>query len=384
MLSTHRQAELDWLRGLMLVLMTVTHLPTWFSAQLGQPLGYVSAAEGFVFVSAFLVGSVYTRIARNQGFAAVRWRLWRRTVQIYLAHVAVLLFLLWALLPIAVGKGALPVTDLASFYLRQPDQALVGGLMLVYNPPLLDILPMYVLFMAVSPLLLERASRRGWRGIAAASAGLWLLAQLGGGKPIYESIAALFALPVPYDQTGAFSFLGWQAMWVGGLWAGTRSVDADPVPSIRSQPVLMAAAAIAVVFFFWRHWAGQGPSAAPLIAHALDKWHLGALRIVDFTALLVLVIAARRTIAQWAQRSVLATLGKVSLTVFCAHIVICLAALASVADPAPAQLHWRDSALLASTLVTLYLIALVSVEGKRAVPRLRAAINARLAARTVR
>ena len=80
----------------------------------------------------------------------------------------------------------------------------------------------------------------------------------------------------------------------------------------------------------------------------------------------------------------LATLGKVSLTVFCAHIVICLAALASVADPAPAQLHWRDSALLASTLVTLYLIALVSVEGKRAVPRLRAAINARLAARTVR
>jgi len=56
-----RQTELDWLRGLMLVLMTVTHLPTWFSAHLGQPFGFVSAAEGFVFLSAYLVGSVYWR-----------------------------------------------------------------------------------------------------------------------------------------------------------------------------------------------------------------------------------------------------------------------------------------------------------------------------------
>ena len=54
-----RQAELDWLRGLMLVLMTLTHVPTWFGAHLGQPFGFVSAAEGFVFLSAFLVGCVY-------------------------------------------------------------------------------------------------------------------------------------------------------------------------------------------------------------------------------------------------------------------------------------------------------------------------------------
>ncbi|HKP64992.1 MAG TPA: OpgC domain-containing protein, partial [Casimicrobiaceae bacterium] len=42
-----RQTELDWLRGLMLVLMTITHLPTWFSSHVGQPFGFVSAAEGF-------------------------------------------------------------------------------------------------------------------------------------------------------------------------------------------------------------------------------------------------------------------------------------------------------------------------------------------------
>src|SRR5512132_649391 len=101
-----RYTELDGLRGLMLVLMTVTHLPTWFSAALGQPFGFVSAAEGFVFVSAFLVGSVYSRIARERGEAAMRRVLWRRTGKIYLAHAGVLLFLLWVLVPIAVARGA--------------------------------------------------------------------------------------------------------------------------------------------------------------------------------------------------------------------------------------------------------------------------------------
>jgi fucose 4-O-acetylase-like acetyltransferase len=98
----------------------------------------------------------------------------------------------------------------------------------------------------------------------------------------------------------------------------------------------------------------------------------------------VLVVYARALVAQWAQRSVLATLGKASLTVFCTHLVICLAALVVVADPAPAALHWRDSALLAATLLTLYATALVFVEGKRIVPVLIASLSARLASRTAR
>lgn len=381
MRQAYRQAELDWLRGLMLVLMTVTHLPTWYSAKLGQPFGFVSAAEGFVFISGFLVGSVYTRIARDAGFASVRWRLWRRTAQIYVAHVGVLLFLLWILLPVAVTRGAHPITDLASFYLQQPDQALIGGLMLVYNPPLLDILPMYVLFIAVSPLLLEFGTwRRGWLAIGVGSIALWLLAQFDVGHVLYDGLAKVIALPVPYRQTGAFSFMAWQAIWVAGLWAGTRSVDGNPWPRSRSAPVIAVAAMMALAFFCWRHWAGQVPNTYPMVVHALDKWHLGVLRLVDFASLVVLTLAVRSTFARWAERSVLATMGKVSLTIFCAHVVICLAALASVADPAPAHLHWRDSALLGFTMATLYLIALLSVEGRRALP----ALSARLAARMAR
>ena len=52
--------ELDALRGLMLVLMTLTHLPTRLTTPTGQPFGYVSAAEGFVLLSAFMAGMVYS------------------------------------------------------------------------------------------------------------------------------------------------------------------------------------------------------------------------------------------------------------------------------------------------------------------------------------
>ena len=59
----------DLLRGLMLVLMTLTHLPTRLTNPFGQPFGYVSAAEGFVLLSGYMAGLVYGRLAFRQGIA---------------------------------------------------------------------------------------------------------------------------------------------------------------------------------------------------------------------------------------------------------------------------------------------------------------------------
>ena len=55
-----RRPELDALRGLFLVWMTLTHLPTRFSDFVNQPLGFISSAEGFVFISALLVGGIFS------------------------------------------------------------------------------------------------------------------------------------------------------------------------------------------------------------------------------------------------------------------------------------------------------------------------------------
>jgi hypothetical protein len=378
-----RQGELDWLRGVMLVLMTITHLPTWFGAHVGQPFGFVSAAEGFVFLSAYLVGSVYARTARERGFPAMRRALWSRTLKVYVAHIALLLFLLWLLVPIALARGAHAITDLASFYVLHPHVALVSGLVLAYNPPLLDILPMYVLFLAMSPFVLEHGLRRGWGALLTLGAALWLFAQYGGGRHVYESVARLVDWPVPYSQTGAFSFLAWQLLWLIGVRAGalTQGTHAEPARPRASaaKPAsrygLWVAALLAAFFFAWRHGVGQVPFGTDAALNALfDKWHLGPLRLLNFAVLAVIIVHGRRVLAAWAERSSIAMLGRASLTVFSVHLLLCLALLALVGEPIHSHASLLDAVLLAGTLLTLYGVARLSLGGEDALRARRKAL----------
>ena len=366
-----RQAELDWLRGLMLVLMTVTHVPTWFGAHLGQPFGFVSAAEGFVFLSAFLVGSVYSHMARKRGFAAMRKAALGRAAKVYAAHVALVLFLFFVLVPFAASHGAHAITDLASFYVERPRVALVAALALGYNPPLLDILPMYVLFIAASPRLIEFGSRRGWGPLLAVSAALWLFAQLGGGRHVYESIARLVEWPVPYAQTGAFSLLAWQLLWLVGLRAGALKAEAGIAARVERpwpRALVFGALALAAVFFVIRHVTGQVPSATHASLNVLfDKWHLGPLRLANFALLAILAVHWRGALAAWAARSMIATLGRASLTVFTAHLVLCLAILATAGEMLAAHPSVEGAVLVMGTLVTLYAVARVTLAGGKTV-----------------
>ena len=366
-----RQAELDWLRGLMLVLMTLTHVPTWFGARLGQPFGFVSAAEGFVFLSAFLVGRVYSQIARKRGFPAMRKAAFGRAAKVYAAHVGVLLFLFFVLVPFATSHGAYAIMDLASFYVERPRVALVAGLALGYNPPLLDILPMYVLFIAASPRIIEFGTRRGWGPLLALSAALWLFAQLGGGRHVYESIARLLEWPVPYAQTGAFSLLAWQLLWLVGVRAGSLAAEARvtgqaerPWPRALIFVALSVAAALLVV----RHLTGQVPSAThPALNALFDKWHLGPLRLANFAVLAILAVHWRHVLVAWASRSMIATLGRASLTVFTAHLVLCLAILATAGEALVAHASFEGAVLVVGTLVTLYAVARVALARERTV-----------------
>jgi hypothetical protein len=381
-----RQAELDWLRGLMLVLMTTTHLPTWFSMHAGQPFGFVSAAEGFVFLSAYLVGSVYSHKARTHGYAAMRRALWSRALKVYVAHVALLLFLLLLLVPIAVSRDAHAITDLASYYVERPHLALASGIVLAYNPPLLDILPMYVLFLVASPLVLGYAARRGFGVLLSLSAVLWLFAQYDGGRHVYESVAALVGWPVPYGATGAFSFTAWQFLWLVGLRLGAnRSAPAPQRRPSWSGFGIVAALGVAGTFFVWRHVIGQVPFGADAMLNPLfDKWHLGPLRLLNFAVLAVIVVHARPTLIAWARHSSIATLGRASLIVFSTHLLICLALLTIIGDAPRRHLSIFETALLLGTLLALYGVAHASVGGGDVIRARGRALAARVSARAGR
>src|SRR5438093_8946550 len=111
----------------MLTLMTLGHLPTRFSEYTGQLFGFVSDAEGFVFLSAFMVGWVYVARAHKSGIPAMRHAVWRRAFMLYACQLGLLLFLLAIVVPIEVTKSQPAITNLVSFFEHEPLAAFSSG-----------------------------------------------------------------------------------------------------------------------------------------------------------------------------------------------------------------------------------------------------------------
>jgi hypothetical protein len=355
-----RRPELDALRGLMLILMTVTHVPTVYSMWLSQPFGYVSAAEGFVFLSAYLVGAVYTRTAIEHGVEAMRARLWRRAGVVWLCQAGMLLFLFTMIAQVGLLTGRRSIKNLISFYLAEPVDALWTGLALIYNPPLLDILPMYVLLMLASPVALAIGlRRRGWTLVIAVSLTLWLLAQFGLSQASYNAIVRATGLRVPLHETGAFELVAWQFLWILGLWMGSRR---EAIPNRRGFPGWLVGFSLvfAAACLIWRHAVGQTPFEPHQLNLLFDKWRLGPLRLLDFFALLVIVARFGPYVAARWRFKMLEALGRASLPAFCAHLVIVLVVLSITGDRVGTAPLWLDTMVLGLALAGVYAVALVS------------------------
>src|SRR5208283_3971240 len=112
--------------------------------------GYVTAAEGFVFLSGLVAGRVYTRYSAAESGAL----LWRRALTragfIYSFHVLTFLILFGLAVLFSVKTWGLE-TWTPRFY-EHPVSALLMGITLTYQPEGLDILPMYAVFILTVPV----------------------------------------------------------------------------------------------------------------------------------------------------------------------------------------------------------------------------------------
>ena len=374
-----RRPELDALRGLFLVWMTLTHLPTRFSDFVNQPIGFISSAEGFVFISALLVGRLYMRDLQSNP-ANVRARLWKRSLKIYGYHLLMLTFAFTVIAEIAIHTHKAALINLLDFYLAHPLVAIVGSVLLLYCPPLLDILPMYVTFLFLTPLALSAAARFGWKWILAGGAAVWLLAQFGLRDLAHNWIVQLTHLQIPLQETGAFNLFAWQAVWIVGLWLGARSATATATAPLFKIPGWAAALAAAVCLFFIGvrfQWLGPHLTSQAL-GLKLDKWQIGPLRVLNLIAFTVLVYWARKFLLRIVSIEPFLTLGKASLRVFCAHIVFVFAGLTMLYGDFNSdgldQLHGIPAILLlTATFGSLLWLASNEVRKKRAEKQLAAA-----------
>jgi hypothetical protein len=363
-----RRPELDALRGLFLVWMTLTHLPTKFSELVNQPFGFVSSAEGFVFLSAMLVATLYIHKIAEDG-DGVRSTLWKRALKIYGYHLIMLATVFTVVAAFAAHTHRAAIYNLVNFYLAHPLTAIVGSLLLIYCPPLLDILPMYVMFLLVTPYVLSFAVRRGWNGVLALSGVVWLLAQFGLRTWAHALVVHVTGLKIPLQETGAFNLFAWQAIWVLALWLGATS--AQEVNPMRKLPgwVFGLSGAVCLFFLGVRHdWLGPHLTQ-DVLGLSLDKWQIGPLRMINLFAFSCLVYWSRKYLTKIVLVEPFLTLGKASLEVFCAHLFFVFVGLALLYGEVT-ELHGPVAiALLAITFSALILVAAREVRRKRELRR---------------
>lgn len=316
--ARQRDPRLDFFRGLGMLIILIAHVPydgwaLWIPAR----FGFSDATEMFVFQSGMASAIAFGGTFDRGGWIPLLARVMRRIWQIYWAHIAV--FVTVVAIMATAGQRPDGGTYLDSLnlvpFVNDPAGLLASLLTLHYVPNYFDILPMYMVLLALLPIMLA-AERLHTLAPIALVAVLWLAAQAG---------MNLSAEPWS-GRPWFFNPLGWQACFFIGFFImrGTLPV---PRPS-RGLFILALLIVIATIPFAWGKLTGLIPMLQD-VAHALlpltEKTRFGLLRLVHFLALAHLsVVLAGPGGARLRGRvvDVLTVVGQQSLAVFVTGMVL--------------------------------------------------------------
>jgi len=339
-----RDMRFDAIRGLLLISMATMHVPTLVSHFLNEPLGFMSDAEGFIFLSACMAGLAYGKTYKQTDWSAMSRRVWHRVRQIYFIHLAVLLPVVSTAWGFA-GRMA-PLANHFHDFLVHPWGSLALIPLLLHQPPLFDILPLYIVLLSVTPLLLALARRRGWGIVLAVSVCGWIAAQLKLDTCFISNPSGLLPL-----RWGSFHLLAWQLVWVSGLALGESTLRRP----IFSGKWRFGLAAISVPIVLAGFLARHGfLSLNPDCFLWIDKWSLGPLRLLNFAGWVAFLLAWNPHVPARLLAPA-ALLGRHSLAVFAFHLPLVVAA-STVVQLVPLSNFWQIGVSL-SVIATLFLWA---------------------------
>ena len=218
-----RDPRLDFYRGIAMFIILIAHIPVnpwnnWIPAR----FGFSDATEIFVFcsgmASAIAFGGSFRRKGWLVGTARVVFRVW----QVYWAHIGLFFFvaMMMAALDTYGGfdKSYVDSLNLGHFF-ADPMTQIVGLFTLTYVPNYFDILPMYLVVLALMPLFMA-LSRVGFWAVAVASIAIWAGAILG--------VLSLPAEPWS-DRVWFFNPFGWQLLFFTGFAFMRGWLPAPPV-----------------------------------------------------------------------------------------------------------------------------------------------------------
>jgi len=189
---------------------------------------------------------------------------------------------------------------------------LLGGVLLVYQPGMLDILPMYVGFPLLAPLVLRFHNRGHGLAVWLASGAIWAADQL------FAPSHPIIWGPI---NTGAFHFLSWQWLFVTGVLLGAEPRWERQAIHQPRRWMLLAAIAGASFLAFVRYsslghwWDNQ------TLDMLTRKTPLAFLRLLDFGLLAYLLAVLGSRYPRHLVARPVALLGRHSLPIFTASIL---------------------------------------------------------------
>lgn len=306
--ESKRDLRLDTLRGILLVIMTFVHFPSYIGNFFRQALGYVSAAEGFIFLSAYLFSFVHARQGGNLKDLFVIGL--RRAFLIYRYYFLLVLiqFLLVSIYIMIFTPGQVNTAIL----FKQALSGILRELFFIHQPRLVNILPMYCVFVFLSPLVLYAFLRRRAVWVFVVSTGLWVLGQ-------YKNPLEWLATQFPGSEGGYFNWIAFQFLWIGGMYLGFLHYGGKTFSWIRNKLLIGIIFILAAVLFLSRHgWLILWFDAQ----QAADRPDFGWLMLLNFSLMVAIVSYVLHYIPKNRGLPFFGFIGKYSLQVFAYHIFL--------------------------------------------------------------
>lgn len=316
-----RDARIDVLRGLALMIIFINHMPgNVVAAYMPHNLGFSDAADIFVLLAGVSATLAYGGLIEQRRLAVAALKLGGRLWTLYIAHIAVFI-LVCGVVATAVTQTQNPLyietINIQPFF-RDTVEALIGALTLTYQPSYLDILPLYIVLLALFPAIYAGV-RASPLGTLICSLAIW-------------QVALAFELNLPNGEAGwFFNPFAWQVVFTLGIIIGRGALLGVGLPRLRW---LDGVAVAFIVLAWWAKTSTGNPTGIGALNDWFDSVQLGSdktnlawsrlLHIGALTWLAIRWLPAGAAMGRFALGRAFACAGQNSLHVFCVGIVLAI------------------------------------------------------------
>ena len=321
-----RDLRLDIFRGLALWFIFLDHVPdnilSWLTV---RNYGFSDATEIFVYISGYTAVIAYSRMMAREGWLRSAARIYRRVWQLYVAHILLFVAFVAQIAWVSI-KRDMPalIEEMQLLGLGQdPYRALLEAALLKFRPVNLDVLPLYIVLLAVFPLVLPALMR--WpRAVLAVSVALyaatchfdWNLEGYPEGKFWYFNP---MAWQVVFYTGAVMAVMAPRLVWMD-RWRWPVSVAAF---------LYLCFAAFIALSWHYNSLERLIPEWVARQIYPIDKTNVDILRFLHFLAIawfVRLAIPPHAAFLRWRVMEPLRRCGEHSLQIFCVGTFLALSA----------------------------------------------------------